>query len=124
MKPDRCFRIILLGALLLVSACNTQPQKKIAFDISLLDEQGLIGPDDGKRALDYEYCIPARQYAAALVYSIDPTTRLYPATTGRVECDRQSWVAMGNTHQHDAREVLLRLAGLRFVERIEPAWFE
>ena len=33
-------------------------QQKITFDVTSLDQDGLYGPPNGKRALSYEFCIP------------------------------------------------------------------
>ncbi len=48
---------------------------KITFDINTINEDGLYGPPDGLRALDYEFCIPATAAASAEVRRIDPTYR-------------------------------------------------
>jgi hypothetical protein len=96
----------------------------IGFDLRLLDANGLLGPVGGKRALDYEFCIPQGTEFAAEVRAIDGSARLDPNSRGRIGCDPGQVLVIGNTHQPDFAEVLRRLAALPYVERIEPAWFE
>jgi len=96
----------------------------IGLDVRLLDGNGFMGPDGGKRALDYEFCIPQGAGFAAEVRAIDGTARLYPNSRGRIGCDPGQVLVIGNTHQPHFAEVLRRLAALPYVERIEPAWFE
>ena len=96
---------------------------KIRFDLSRLDADGLYGPADGLRALDYEFCIADRAAAIAAVRAIDASVRVYRAP-GRIGCHGDQLLGIGNTHQSGYREVLAALARLAFVERIEEAHFE
>ena len=96
----------------------------IGFDLSQLDADGLSGPDDGKRAIDYEYCIPDTANAEAEVRAIDPTARIMAGSRGRVGCMHGQVLVLGTTHQPDFLAVLSRLAGLAYVHRIEQAYFE
>ena len=97
---------------------------KLGFDPAYLDDQGLYGPPDGRRALDYEFCIPASADVLERVSDLDPSIRFYPGAAGRVGCAVDQVLALGNTHQTDFRDVLDALEALLYVERIEPAWFE
>ncbi|MGB5734612.1 MAG: hypothetical protein WBM40_09235 [Thiohalocapsa sp.] len=99
-------------------------QAVIGFDLTLLDDDGLIGPDNGKRSVDYEYCIPDDDDAKAEVAAIDPTSRLLTGSRGRIGCMPGQSLVMGNTHQADFRAVLHHLAELEYVQRIEQAFFE
>jgi hypothetical protein len=96
----------------------------IGFELCDLDAQGLIGPPDGKRAVDYEFCIPAGEGFAAEVRAIDATARVHPGSPGRIGCGPDEVLVIGNTHRPDFAFVLQRLAELPYVERIERAWFE
>jgi hypothetical protein len=96
----------------------------IGFDLCEMDADGLVGPPGGKRALDYEFCIPAGAGFAAQVQAIDATARLSPGSPGRVGCGPDEVLVLGNTHRPDFAFVLQQLAGLPYVERIERAWFE
>ncbi len=94
------------------------------FDLCDLDSEGLVGPPDGKRALDYELCIPAGEGFAAEVRAIDASARFYPGPRGRIGCGPDQVLVIGNTHRPDFAFVLQRLAELPYVERIERAWLE
>lgn len=100
------------------------PVQKIAFDLNRLNEAGLYGPPDGLRALSYEFCIPAREDYADEVKAIDPTIDISGGSPGRVGCSEDQFLCMGNTHQKNFREVLLKLAALPYVDRIEESVFE
>lgn len=100
------------------------PLDKIQFDLDQLDEQGLYGPEDGKRSLSYEFCVPYNQASIATVQAIDPTLILYLQSPGRVGCGQGEMLAIGHTHQPNYRQVLTNLANLDAIERIEQFWGE
>lgn len=97
---------------------------KITFDLEQLNENGLAGPPDGLRALSYEFCIPGDPEHIEEVRSIDPTIQLLPGGRGRVGCTAERILCIGSTHQPDFRGVLLRLAALPYIERIDQTFFE
>ena len=99
-------------------------QEVIGFDLTLLDTDGLVGPTTGKRAVDYEYCIPDNADTKAEVAAIDATARIMVGSRGRVGCVQGQVLVLGTTHQPDFLEVLRRLADLSYVQRIEQAYFE
>jgi hypothetical protein len=96
----------------------------IDFALCDLDSQGLIGPAGGKRALDYEFCIPEGAAFAAEVQAIDATARFMPGSAGRIGCGPDQVLVLGNTHRPDFAFVLQALAELPYVERIQQAFFE
>jgi len=106
-----------------VAACR-RAAARIRFDLKRLDAEGLQGPPDGLRALDYEYCIPDNPGAIARVQKIDPTARIYRRSPGRIGCSETEVLCLGNTHQQGYRTVLGELAGLCFVREIREAFFE
>ena len=119
------------AVLLVLGACGTtrenadkQPANKIAFDLSLLNGDGLQGLPDGLRALHYEFCIPARQEFVYEVERIDTTLQMLINEGGRIRCGDDEYLCLGNTHQKNFRSVLMRLAELGYVERIEESFFE
>ena len=64
----------LLTLVVIVTGCTSDnTSEKIRFDLEILNEDGLYGPADGLRALDYEFCIPADDTARDEVTSIDPS---------------------------------------------------
>jgi len=124
----------LIACALVLAACGPLPAKlvreaataqaKITFDMSKLDADGLYGPPDGKRALSYEYCIPANPEAASQVKSIDPSAEVYPGSRGRIGCSSDEYLIVGNTSQPHYRSTLMRLAGLDTIERIDEFFGE
>ena len=124
-----------LGATLLALAFACQPTAwsddsgaaaidKIAFDLSTLDADGLYGPTDGKRSLDYEFCIPTGDAYAQAVSAIDPSTQFFPQSRGRIGCGDDEVLAIGNTHQANYEDILIELANLDYIERIQPVDWE
>ena len=105
-------------------ADSTTTLDKIGFDLTQLDDQGLYGPTDGKRALDYEFCIPVGEDYQNAVTAIDPSLKLFPGRSGRIGCTDQQVLAMGNTHQPRAQLVLQELANLDYIHRIERVDWE
>jgi len=126
-------RIALVGGLLLISLCPyglaahqspIPPRSKITFNLEQLDEQGLYGPPDGLRALHYEFCIPADPEFEAQVRRLDPSCQIFKNSPGRIGCTEEEYLCLGNTHQADFKTVLLNLAQLPYVKRIDQAFFE
>jgi hypothetical protein len=97
---------------------------KIRFDLEHISPEGLIGPPDGLRALDYEYCIPDHAEAIRQVEAIDPTLQIQRGSPGRVGCGQNQLLCLGHTHQTDFLSVLERLSALPFVMAIHQAFFE
>ncbi|MBE9155646.1 hypothetical protein IQ265_02155 [Nodosilinea sp. LEGE 06152] len=114
----------------LAFACQAVPpagssaSDKIAFDLSTLDENGLYGPPDGKRSLDYEFCIPVGDAYAQAVGAIDPSVQLFPQSRGRIGCGEGEVLAIGHTNQANYDTILIELAHLDYIERIQPVDWE
>jgi hypothetical protein len=118
-----CGQIVFSFALA-ATAAGLDPTSVIAFDLDRLDAAGLQGPPDGRRALDYEFCIPRGQGPRDQVAAIDPSAHFYPGSCGRSGCGPDQVLVLGNTHQPGYRAILLTLAALPFVTRIAEAVFE
>lgn len=103
---------------------SRQALAKITFDLDEPNERGLIGPPDGLRALNYEFCIPGDPEHTAEVRSIDPTIQLFRGGRGRVGCGADQILCIGSTHQPGFRGVLLKLAALPYIERIDQTFYE
>jgi hypothetical protein len=123
--------IVLAILLILLIHCGKKqekaqddPIKKIKFDLSQLNENGLYGPRDGLRALHYEFCIPANEKLMEAVKTLDPSLEIVLSSSGRVGCSKSEFLCLGNTHQENYREILLKLAKLPYVESIEQSFFE
>lgn len=102
-------------------ALQEQALKKITFDLDEIDENGLIGPPDGKRAVAYEFCIPIDKRKRKEVLSIDPSIRFFDGPSGRVGCDTGQYLCLGDGA---TRDVLLKLASLEYIEKIVPFYGE
>ncbi len=98
--------------------------QKVTFDFTRLDDDGLYGAADAKRALSYEFCIPDTVQHRTEVKRIDPTVKLFAQSPGRIGCSKSESLCIGSTHQKDFRGVLQRLAELTYVQRIDESFFE
>jgi hypothetical protein len=122
--------ILALGAPLVPSECRAaegvkpDPLSKITFRLDRLNQDGLVGPPDGLRALHYEFCIPGDLSHEAQVREIDPTIQIFHHSRGRIGCRAGEYLCLGSTHQPGCRTVLLNLARLPYVRRIDQAFFE
>ena len=76
-------------------------RQKITFDLSRLDDEGLYGTADAKRALSYEFCIPNTAQNRTEVESLDPTVKFYTESPGRIGCEKHESLCIGSTHQKD-----------------------
>ena len=103
---------------------SSDPSGKIQFDLSQLNDEGLYGPPYGLRGLSYEFCIPADEHFVSEVQSIDSTLSIQSDSKGGIGCSESEYLCVGNSHQKNYRQVLLRLAGLEYVEKIEQSFFE
>lgn len=103
---------------------ETAARKKIGFDLTRFRGNGLYGPPDGARTMDYEFCVPKRDELVAEVREIDPSIRVMPGVKGRAGCGDGFVLCVGNTGQPSFRQILLRLAELDYVERIHATHWE
>jgi hypothetical protein len=96
---------------------------KITFDLSAISPAGLIGNQQSFRSVGYEFCIPAQADRVNEVKAIDPTVQ-FSRSRGRIGCQNHQYLCIGETHQPDWKTVLLKLAGLNYVRRIDRFWGE
>jgi len=115
---------IALSSSVYAESAKDDVTRKIRFDLDQLDEFGLYGPEDGKRSLSYEFCVPNNVAAIETVQDLDPTLVIYLYSPGRVGCEDMEVLAIGETHQPNYREVLINLASLEVIDRIEQFWGE
>lgn len=92
---------------------------KIKFDISLISPDGLIGPPDGLRSISYEFCIPAIHEAVKTIHTIDSQIDIDRQSPGRIGCGKNQYLCIGHTHNKQWKDILLAVASLDYVERIE-----
>jgi hypothetical protein len=108
---------------------TTQPTKedlqKIKFNLNQLDEEGLQGPEGGKVALNYEFCIPNAPTFIKEAQRIDPGLQMHVGSRGRIGCLRgKEILCIGSTHQKGYRDILYQLAALPYIKSIEQTFFE
>lgn len=97
---------------------------KITFDISQISTDGLIGSSGAKRYLSYEFCIPANKQAVEAIQTIDPTINIYRQSSGRIGCQDSQYLCIGETDNKQWKQILLSIAQLDYVERIDQFWGE
>ncbi len=124
--PALAIACLLTANLTEVKAESVQlknPSNKITFDLSAISSEGLIGPPNGLRSVSYEFCIPAQRENLKQVQAIDPTVQ-YSRSRGRIGCKPNQYLCIGHTHQANWQEVLLSLAKLDYVKKIDQFWGE
>lgn len=94
---------------------------KIQFDITDIDTNGLR---NGEVAVDYEFCIPARDEILQQVLKIDPEVRAMKASKGRIGCNEEQWLCIHSTHGKGWKKKLSAIAALETVERIVETFYE
>lgn len=97
--------------------------QKISFDLANISAEGLIGPPNGLRSLSYEFCIPAEAIHLAEIRQIDPTLQI-SRSRGRIGCQRNQYLVIGQTHNSRWREILLAIARLDYVQQIDQFFGE
>lgn len=97
----------------------------VKFDLDTIDEDGLIGPADGKRSISYNYLViytdSDKEAMTDLLKGIDPTFSLIdiPEKAIHSVCgDNPCFMATGETHQENYLDVLLALTELKEVSQI------
>ncbi len=123
-----CVAVFTIAACMRVSDHTARPtdgqSRKIEFDLSAIDDDGLRGPPDGKVSVTYEFAIPDRPDCKAEVTKIDPSIQIGCGVRGRVGAKPGECLCTGSTHQKNYRQILQRLAELPYVARIVECFFE
>jgi hypothetical protein len=122
--------LFVLFISILYSACYKELKaedpsvwKKIKINFKQLDHNGLSGPEGGKVAIHYEFCVPAEEKYVKAVKKIDPTAEKHPGS-GRVGCGNGSWLMIGTTQQKNYKRVLYELASAPWIKVIEETFWE
>ena len=95
--------------------------QKIGFDLNNFDNEGMLTTGTGKRAIIYEYCIPRARQAVSVISTIDFSAEVKTDTPGKVNCSAQEVLVQGNSHQDNFKALIVQLARLPFVKRIEQS---
>lgn len=119
-------------SLLFILACNTpkgteaspEAMAKIKFDLTEIDERGLIGPVTGKVAVDYEFCIPRSEEHTNIIKKVNPKIQISEKSRGRIGCSRAEQLCIGTTSQENWKSILMETAKLDFVKKIERTFYE
>jgi len=112
------FLLIFLSTCSLKNISENSNLEKITFDINTLDKDGL----SGKVSIDYEFCVPKDKVTA--VQKIDPSLKIHPKSKGRSNCNKTQVLAIGNTHQLNHKEILIQLAELDFITKLNQVFWE
>jgi hypothetical protein len=124
------YRLLLIGllgvSLLGCTPAQQWPQgqswlEKFTFDLASLEDPSSSAEASGLCALSYQFCIPARPVLAEQVRKIDPSVVIFDYAPDRSRCGDETFLCIGTTHQPDYRSVLIRLAKLPYIERIDEA---
>ena len=120
---------VITGFILTAIAATPQTMRadsirdKITFDLSAISPEGLIGNQQSLRSVGYEFCIPAQPDTRKEVKAIDQTVQ-FSRSRGRIGCQNHQYLCIGETHQPEWKTVLLKLAELDYVKRIDRFWGE
>jgi len=95
--------------------------QKIGFDLNQFDNEGLITTADGKRAIIYEYCIPRVRQAVSVITTIDFSAEVKADSPGKVGCSDREALVRGSSHQDGFKSIIVKIASLSFVKRIEQS---
>lgn len=94
---------------------------KIGFDLEILNEEGMYGPPDLLRTLEYEFCLPAGSFVRSKVMDIDPSLKCGEGG-GYLSCQQGEVLCTGNTRQENHKRKLLALTRLDYIRRIEQSY--
>jgi len=114
--------LVLLGCSVLKSKEVKQAENKMNFTFSKLNKDGLT--KDRKTSLAFEFCIPNEPEFLDKVKSIDESLAIYMSSTGRIGCEENQILCIGETKGMDYKNVLISLTKLPYVKSINESFFE
>lgn len=100
--------------------CNTN---KIKFKLTIFDKNGLIGDENNKVALDYEFCVPNTSEILKTINEIDSNIKPLRGK-GRTKCAENHIVMIGNSYNKDIKKILCKLSQLDYVTEINQVFWE
>lgn len=127
------FKIVSLVLFLIMSTSVSLEESdgrnmhKVKFDMSTINDEGLIGPPNGLRSFSYEFCIPSSDDALTQVWSIDSSIQHYQSSHGRIKCPVDMHLCIAETFNENRptlsnnniptwKDVLKRLSDLEFID--------
>ena len=132
MKPILIFLFVILLASF---SCNSSKNKevngnsencnldKIKFKLSIFDKNGLVGEENGKVALDYEFCVPYKPEVLSTINEIDSSIKPLNGK-GRTKCSENNIVMIGSSYNKDIKKILCKLSQLEYVTEINQVYWE
>lgn len=96
---------------------------KIKFDIEQLDKRGLIGTENHKTGLNYEFCIPKDSSKLKTIRKFDGGLKLNQGK-GRSGCSKEQWLITGNTYNKQYKHILCELTKLAYIKEINQTYWE
>lgn len=104
---------------------NTLIEGKIRIDLTKFDDEGYrVHPGGEKSATSYEFCIPANDTALAEVKAIDPTAGEMKGSKGRSGCTDAEWLVISSTRKPGFKEIIRKLAELKYIRKITETFWE
>lgn len=96
---------------------------KIKFKLTLFDKNGLIGDENNKVALDYEFCVPNKPEILNTINEIDSSIKPLNGK-GRTKCAENHIVMIGNSYNKDIKKILCNLSQLEYITEINQVYWE
>lgn len=90
---------------------------KIGFDLNQFNQEGLLSSG---QSIVYEYCIPRAQQALSVITTIDFTAEVKDKGV-KVNCGEREARIIGSSHQDGFKAIMVQIASLPFVRKIEQA---
>lgn len=104
---------------------NTAIERKIRIDLTKFNEDGYrVYPNGEKSSTSYEFCIPATEEALKEVKAIDPTADEMKGSKGRSACSDREWLVISSTRQKNFKDVIKKLAELKYIRNITETFWE
>lgn len=97
--------------------------EKITFDLTGIDDRGLIGYGENKKGLDFEFCIPNQPDLVKKVLTLDSSLKKL-ASKGRSNCSEQHVLITGSTYNKNFKKLLCKIAQLEYVKEINQTYWE
>ncbi len=104
---------------------NTAIKRKIRIDLTRFNDDGYrVYPNGEKSFTSYEFCIPATEEALKEVQAIDPTAGEMKGSKGHSACSDTEWLVIGSTRQKNFKDVIKKLAELKYIRKITETFWE
>ena len=113
----------VLALMTLLIACGAPPTTSLEQNASPAMSKIHIDPSqiDDTRGVAYEFCIPQDDAKQTEVHAIDTSIQFHRGGRGRIGCTSTQILCIG---EKGTRAVLLKLASLDYVMRIDPFYGE